>query len=116
MRAVAVLVGAFLLASSGIAQGKSADTLTARGKIARASVLLKEAKKALMDQGAYNCCIKAPGCDKCALDHQSCDCATDVKQGKAVCSDCYAGWKRGDGIVPDVNPNKVKLSSHGHKH
>ena len=84
-------------------------------KIQQARSLLLEAKKEFAQDGKYNCCIKDP-CDRCALDHGSCPCADDVKAGKAVCSDCYAGWQRGDGIVPGVKASKVKGSFHGHKH
>ena len=74
-----------------------------------------EAKKELAQDGKYNCCIKDP-CDRCALDHQSCPCADDVKNGKAVCPDCYAGWQRGDGIVKGIKASKVNGSFHSHKH
>ena len=84
-------------------------------KIGQARSLLREGKQELAQDGKYNCCIKDP-CDRCALDHQSCDCAEDVKAGKAVCPDCYAGWQRGDGIVKGVKAKKVKGSFHSHKH
>lgn len=91
------------------------NNVTPIDKILKARMLLDEAKKALAQEGKYNCCIKDP-CDRCALDHQSCDCSDDVKAGKAVCPDCYAGWQRGDGIVPGVKASKVKGSFHAHKH
>lgn len=84
-------------------------------KIQQARSFLAEAKKELAQNGKYNCCIKDP-CDRCALDHQSCPCADDVKAGKSVCPDCYAGWQRGDGIVPGVKASTVKGSFHSHKH
>ena len=88
---------------------------SAKEKIQLAQTLLADAKKDLAQDGNYNCCIKDP-CDRCALDHQSCPCADDVKAGKAVCPDCYAGWQRGDGIVKGVNAKKVKGSFHSHHH
>lgn len=116
MRTILTLVAVCVAFTFGMAQVKQSEPPTTKGKIEQAKQLLKEAKKELMNKGEYNCCIKEPLCDRCALDHQNCDCATDVKQGRAVCSDCYAGWKRGDGTVPGVKADKVKLSSHGHKH
>lgn len=86
---------------------------TANDKIDQVKSLLTEAKKELAQDGEYNCCIKDP-CDKCALDHQSCPCADEVKSGKPVCADCYAGWQRGDGIVKGVKASSVKGSFHGH--
>lgn len=94
---------------------KEQATLPADESVRQAKRLLADAKKKLAEAGRYNCCTK-DACDRCALDHQNCDCATDVKAGKAVCSDCYAGWKRGEGMVPGVQPGKVKLGMHSHKH
>jgi len=94
-------------------QGKSVGDVKA--KIDQAQTLLREAKQELAQDGKYNCCIKDP-CDRCLLDHQSCPCGDEVKKGKAVCPDCYAGWQRGDGIVKGVNPKKVKGSFHRHSH
>ena len=71
--------------------------------------------KDLMNDGKYVCCIK-DDCDRCALDHQNCDCAVEVKAGKPVCPDCYAGWQRGDGDVPGVAAKTVKGSFHSHQH
>jgi len=86
-----------------------------KDKILKAKAMLEEAKKVLAQDGKYNCCIKDP-CDRCALDHQSCPCGDEVKAGKAVCPDCYAGWQRGDGIVPGVKASGVKGEFHSHKH
>ncbi len=95
------------------ARNGALDDSTASGKIERAKSLLAEAKRDLAQEGNYNCCIKDP-CDRCALDHESCPCAEDVKKGKSVCPDCYAGWQRGDGIVKGVKPSDVKASFHSH--
>ena len=89
------------------------EVLSPKEKILRARALLKEAKQDLAQGGSYSCCIKDP-CDRCALDHQNCRCAADLKAGKAVCPDCYAGWQRGDGALPGIKPGKVKGSFHGH--
>jgi hypothetical protein len=83
--------------------------------IFKARAMLDDAKKSLAQDGLYNCCIKDP-CDRCALDHQSCPCAEEIKAGKSVCSDCYAGWQRGDGTVPGIKASRVKASVHSHKH
>ena len=107
---------ASLVGFSVIAQIRNAPTApTPKEKILQAKSVLKEAKKSLMKEGEYNCCIKG-ACDRCALDHQNCDCATDVKAGKSVCSDCFAGWQRGEGMVPDVKASQVKMTFQTHKH
>ena len=97
--------------SGDLASGDSSP----KEKILKAKAMLDEAKKTLAQDGKYNCCIKDP-CDRCALDHQSCPCGDEVKAGKAVCPDCYAGWQRGDGIVPNVKAGGVKGEFHSHKH
>lgn len=80
-------------------------------KALKAKQLLVEAKEGLY----YNCCIENP-CDRCALDHQSCQCYKDLKAGKGICSDCYAGWQMGEGKVPGIKASEVKPNFHGHKH
>ena len=96
-------------------ESQSIDVSASKEKIRQAKSLLAEAKQELTQSGKYKCCIKEP-CDRCALDHQSCPCAAEVKAGKSVCPDCYAGWQQGDGVVKGVKPSKVKSSFHSHKH
>ena len=115
MRLTLFLAVSLFAGAIAIPQTKQAAVPSAKEKIEQAKQLLSEAKKALMNDGKYNCCIKDP-CDRCALDHQNCPCASDVKAGKAVCPDCYAGWQRGDGQVPGVKASQVKMTSHAHKH
>lgn len=91
---------------------KQSKDLTAKEKTQKAKDLLAEAKEEMY----YNCCIKNP-CDRCALDHQSCNCAKDIASGKGICSDCYAGWQLGEGKdIPGMTKEKVKPNFHGHKH
>ena len=88
---------------------------TPQDKIAKAKGLLKEAKDELMDAEKYGCCIKEP-CNICALQHQSCSCYKDLKAGKPVCNECYAGWQRGDGVDTSIKKSQVKTSYHKHSH
>jgi len=91
------------------------EASSAKEQILNAKAILDDAKQSLVEDGKYNCCIKEP-CDRCALDHQSCPCYKDLKANKGVCSDCYAGWKLGEGVDKDINPAQVKMATHGHKH
>jgi hypothetical protein len=84
-------------------------------KVDQARTLLDGAKKELAHEGKYKCCIM-PKCDECLLGHQNCLCATNLKAGKGVCSQCYGGWQRGDGDVDGVDAGKVKGDFHGHGH
>ena len=99
----------------GLGDHQTVENSAAKDKIEQARSLLAGAKKDLAQDGKYNCCIKDPW-DRCALDHQSCPCADDVKVGKSVCPDCYAGWQRGDGIVEGVKASSVKGTFHSHSH
>jgi hypothetical protein len=116
MRPSVVFFLLFIVSTMGYAQAKSPSAATdGKEKAKQAKALLNDSKRSLMKERKYNCCIK-DDCDRCALDHQNCDCAADVKAGKSVCSDCYAGWQRGDGVVPDVKASQVKMGTHSHKH
>ena len=88
---------------------------SAADKVKQARSLLDEAKSELAEAGKYNCCMKQP-CDECLLGHKSCDCAEDLKKGEGVCSQCYGGWQRGDGVVNGVDAKKVKGNFHSHNH
>lgn len=92
-----------------------ADEPTPADKIKKAQTLLTEAKETLMEQGTYSCCIKV-GCNQCALDHQSCPCYKNLKAGKPVCNECYAGWQAGEGADRDIPLNRVKTTYTEHRH
>ena len=91
------------------------DSGSAKANLTQARSLLDGAKKILAADGEYKCCTIEP-CDECALGHQSCKCAEDLKAGKGVCSQCYGGWQRGDGTLEGVDPKKVKGNFHSHNH
>ncbi|MBI4419179.1 MAG: hypothetical protein HY563_10405 [Ignavibacteriales bacterium] len=92
-------------------QGESAS-LSGKDKALKAKQLLAEAKEELY----YNCCMKNP-CDRCALDHQSCSCYSDLQKGEGICSDCYAGWQMGEGKdIKGITKKHVKPNFHRHKH
>ena len=93
---------------------QSPEANAAQEHAQRVKTALQKTKKELSDASLYSCCVADP-CDRCALDEQSCDCYNDVKNGKGVCSDCYAGWKQGKGRVKGVKPSQVKMESHNHK-
>ncbi len=84
-------------------------------KIKSAKKLLQDAKSELTRQGKYDCCIEEP-CNQCALDHQSCPCDSDLKNGKPVCPECYGGWQRGEGKDKTRKVSDVKTQFSGHKH
>ncbi|MEX1138707.1 MAG: heavy metal-binding domain-containing protein [Bacteroidota bacterium] len=90
-------------------KGSAAENINAAKK------LLFTAKGQLAREGKYGCCIEVP-CNQCALDHQSCPCYDNLKEGKPVCNECYSGWQRGEGRDKKIDAKKVKttLSTHSH--
>jgi hypothetical protein len=101
-----------VLASLGAGEGQKDDekmasaAAKAKGEAARKAVLAQQ--KALMEDGVYNCCIK-PGCEFCSDAADTCPCGTNVRKGGAVCPECWGGWQAGDGAVPGVKPQDVKV-------
>ncbi|HEY4613257.1 MAG TPA: heavy metal-binding domain-containing protein [Bacteroidota bacterium] len=88
---------------------------SAKENVQQAKKLLADAKKQLTREGKYNCCVKDP-CNQCALDHQSCPCYDNLKDGKTVCPECYGGWQRGEGKDKSIKPADVKTSFSTHQH
>lgn len=83
--------------------------------IKKAKNLLLTAKHQLVTEGKYDCCIE-DGCKECILDEQECTCHDDMKDGEAVCNECWTGWQRGEGKDKSVDPQSVKTSFTGHDH
>lgn len=88
-------------------QAIKTETQTAAALIVEAKEKLAAAKAKLAQEGKYDCCIGDP-CNHCALMESSCACADEVKQGEAVCNECYAGWQEGKGVVRGVKKENVK--------
>lgn len=97
------------------AEHESINAQTAPEKIKAAKRLIADAKRELIRNGSYRCCIEDP-CSQCALDHYNCPCRSDLKKGKPVCNECYAGWQRGEGIEEGIDPKSVKTTFSPHKH
>jgi hypothetical protein len=102
-------------AESNVAEGQNQQKVSAAENIKEAKRLLFVAKGQLAREGRYNCCIEVP-CNQCAMDHQSCPCYEDLKNGKPVCNECYGGWQRGEGKDKKIDPKKVKTNFSDHKH
>jgi hypothetical protein len=101
-----------LAEGKGEAASKSSEQeISGKEKSLQAKKLLADAKNELV----YNCCLKDP-CDRCALDHQSCQCNKDLRVGKGIRSDCFAGWQMAQGKdIPGITKDKVKPNFHSHK-
>ncbi len=71
---------------------------------------LLDAKKTLVAEKRYACCIRG-GCGQCAHEG-SCPCGSDLATGKkGVCGECLDGWKSGKGAFPGIDPGDVQLAA-----
>jgi len=80
---------------------------------------LNPAKRVLVGEGRFNCCVGQGGCDECALE-QYCGCginlAEDVAKGEkgkkeGVCGQCLDGQHAGIGRIAGVDPQHVHVMS-----
>ncbi|MEO8026955.1 MAG: hypothetical protein ABI823_10795, partial [Bryobacteraceae bacterium] len=69
---------------------------------------LTAAKKTLVKEGRFACCIKG-GCDECAFE-TDCPCGSDLAQGKGVCGSCADGWHAGDGMFPGLALSEIHIA------
>lgn len=94
-------------------------------EIEEARQALNRAKKILVSEKRYSCCIRG-GCDECANEAQ-CPCGGDLEkvlnekqnaacarkakvEGQGVCGHCLDGWHGGQGAFPGVAVTQVPLA------
>src|SRR5262249_516728 len=63
-------------------------------------------QRALKD--AYVCCTM-PGCVFCQSAGDSCPCGRNLRKGEPVCPECWGGWQAGQGAIPAVRLEGVKI-------
>lgn len=97
---------------SGCCQAKpGAETASPPAEIAQARDTLNRAKRTLVQETRYACCIGDGGCDECAFE-ASCPCArrlAEGQKGKGVCGQCYDGLHVGKGRIPGLTAADAKL-------
>lgn len=83
---------------------------------------LDGAKRTLVSEGAYTCCMKG-GCGMCAREGY-CPCGKDLAadlappadgkkpsaKKRGVCGECYDAWRSGQGAFAGVSPDEVALA------
>ena len=85
-------------------------------EVAQAQETLVAAKRTLVKEQRFSCCISKGGCDECAYE-ASCPCAKELakgEQGKGVCGQCFDGQHAGHGRIQGVDPSHVKLNPEQH--
>jgi len=70
---------------------------------------LLRAKRTLVAEGRYACCIRG-GCSRCASEAH-CPCGADLAmKHKGVCGECLDGWRSGRGAFGNIHPDEVQLA------
>jgi hypothetical protein len=87
-------------------QAKAGKAALAKGIATRKALL--DQVSALMEDGVADCCID-PGCAFCVIAADGCPCAGSLAKGGPVCPECWGGWRAGQGMLPDVQPEKVQV-------
>jgi hypothetical protein len=59
---------------------------------------------------AYVCCT-VPGCVFCQTASDNCPCGSNLRKGEPVCPECWGGWQAGQGAIPAVRKDDVKIFS-----
>ncbi len=112
--AVILLSIAALLYFVSCADMPREENLTTEQKIERIKEDLPDIKMELAMEGKYSCCTKE-GCNQCIITYGSCSCYENIKEGKPVCGECYAGWQMGEGVATEFTKEQVKLDTE-HRH
>ncbi len=87
-------------------QAKASPASMAKGVATRKALL--DQVSALMEDGVADCCID-PGCALCVIAADGCPCAGSLAKAGPVCPECWGGWQAGQGMLPDVKPEKVQI-------
>ncbi len=87
-------------------QARASKEALAKGVATRKALL--DQQSALMEDGVFDCCID-PGCTFCAIAADGCGCAASLAKGGPVCPECWGGWQAGQGMLPDIKPEKVQI-------
>ncbi len=87
----------------------------AKGLLAEYRSILLGAKKTLVTEGRFACCVGKGGCDECAFE-ASCACSRKAAnpKSKGVCSQCFEGLHAGHGRIDGMDLASVRLDPGGH--
>jgi hypothetical protein len=107
-RLVSVALFAALLLPAHTGAKKNTKPTTAEATLKKTEKMRDAALMKRKQSGRYACCMKK-ACDICLTRHGSCACAVNLAKGKGVCGQCLAGWQAGQGSVPGVKKESVKL-------
>jgi hypothetical protein len=89
-------------------------------ELAQAREVMNNAKRTLVKEGRFACCVGKGGCDECAYE-ASCPCgqqAAEGQKGEGICGQCYDGWQAGIGRLAGLAFQDMKMEpmQHGMGH
>lgn len=88
----------------------AAPDTTIDAALHESSECLLRAKKTLVAEKRYACCIRG-GCGQCAHE-TNCPCGGDLaSKRRGVCGDCLDGWRSGQGMFDGIDPAEVALAA-----
>jgi hypothetical protein len=101
-------------------QQKMAGDAAPPPELAQAREIMNDAKRTLVKETRFACCVGHGGCDECAYE-TSCPCARQAAQGQkgeGVCGQCYDGWHAGLGRLAGLTAQEMKMEpmQHGGMH
>jgi len=77
---------------------------------------MNNAKRTLVKEGRFGCCVGKGGCDECAHE-ASCPCgqeAAEGQKGEGICGQCYDGWAAGIGRLAGLAFQDMKMEPMQH--
>jgi hypothetical protein len=89
-------------------------------ELVQARAAMDHAKRTLVKEGRFACCVGRGGCDECAYE-ASCPCgqeAAEGQKGEGICGQCYDGWQAGIGRLAGLAFQDMKMEpmQHGMGH
>ncbi|GBC93527.1 hypothetical protein HRbin15_02018 [bacterium HR15] len=113
MRHTKLFVGILVIVLAGILAVLFAQMKDMRSPaVKKAAATIAAEKKKAIQKGTYNCCLKHP-CDQCMINMGACPCGDNAEAGRPVCHECKGGWAAGDGGIPDLKPEDIKVMPRG---
>ena len=85
-------------------------------ELAQAREAINSAKRTLVKEGRFACCVGKGGCDECAYE-TSCPCAQEAGEGQkggGICAQCYDGWQAGIGRLTGLAFQDMKMEPMQH--
>ena len=80
-------------------------------ELALANEAMIRAKKILVKEGRFSCCVSHGGCNECA-EEKSCPCGKQALKGlkgPGVCAQCVDGWHAGNGRLAGLTAQDMKM-------